>query len=146
MNKKGFTLIELLLVIAILGALSAAVVIAINPTKRLGQAGDTKVKNDFSQIATALSAYYTENGFYPTETAGLAALTTSQDLKSVPVASTGYTYTYKATASCTNTGTALCTDSSLEGNLKQPKLANAVWCWMSSSGVAGEVLTAACLP
>ena len=42
----GFTLIELLIVIAILGILAAAVLVAANPGKRTKQARDAARKND----------------------------------------------------------------------------------------------------
>ena len=54
----GFTLIELLIVIAILGILAAAVLVAINPQKRTRQARDAGRKNDIGSLATELQAYY----------------------------------------------------------------------------------------
>ncbi len=63
---RGFTLIELLVVIAILGILAAAVLVAINPGKRMAQARDAQRKNDIAAIANALVGYYTLTGEYPT--------------------------------------------------------------------------------
>ena len=60
-NLKSFTLIELLVVIAILGILSAAILVAINPTKRLQQARDTQRKNDFGVIARSIQGYMVEH-------------------------------------------------------------------------------------
>lgn len=81
--------------IAILGVLSGAVVIAINPTKRLQQSRDTKRKSDIGQIRQALEAYYIEFGEYPPQVGAWAysttgsnwipALISSENLKSVPV-------------------------------------------------------------
>ena len=68
LKRKSFTLIELLIVIAILGILSAAILIAINPGKRTAQARDAQRKNDISAIANALVGYYTLFGAYPFET------------------------------------------------------------------------------
>src|SRR3989337_2827299 len=59
---KGFTLIELLIVIAILGILAAAVLVAINPGKRTRQAQDAKRKNDIGALATELQGFYTSPG------------------------------------------------------------------------------------
>ena|SRR3989344_1396260 len=64
-KQKSFTLIELLIVIAILGVLAAAVMVAVNPTKRTGQARDTQRKSDLSQIVSALEAYYAFKANYP---------------------------------------------------------------------------------
>jgi len=148
--KRGFTLIELLLVIAILGVLSAAVVIAINPTKRLAQANDTKVKSDMQQIATGLSSYYTENSFYPLT---LAELTASLDLKSIPVPPSTYTTypTYQSGAliqtaaggACT-TALKNCTNVRLYQELKSPKVTGNGWCWRSETGAATETTLALC--
>jgi prepilin-type N-terminal cleavage/methylation domain-containing protein len=65
-SKKGFTLIELLIVVAILGILSAAVITAINPAKRISQARDAQVKMNLGQLKSALESYYVMHGSYPT--------------------------------------------------------------------------------
>jgi len=64
-NNHGFTLIELLVTILILGVLSAAVLIVINPQQRIAQANDATRKADLKQIATALEAYKVKTGSYP---------------------------------------------------------------------------------
>ena len=62
----AFTLIELLIVIAIVGIMAAAVILAINPAKRSGQARDAIRKNDIVVLADAFQAYYvTHEGLYP---------------------------------------------------------------------------------
>ena len=63
--RAGFTLIELLIVIAILGILAAAVMIAINPNKRLQQARDATRLADTSQISESVAEYYVTHGTYP---------------------------------------------------------------------------------
>ena len=63
---RGFTLIELLIVIAILGILAAAVMVAINPGKRTKQARDAARKQDVNAIANALVGYLALAGEYPT--------------------------------------------------------------------------------
>src|SRR3990167_10336739 len=67
--NKGFTLIELLIVIAIVGILAAAILVAINPGKRMAQARDAQRKNDISAIANALIGYYALIGNYTGENA-----------------------------------------------------------------------------
>src|SRR3990167_5876395 len=90
---RGFTLIELLIVIAILGILAAAVLVAVNPAKRQNQAKDANIKADIGSIATALQAYFTSPGAgtYPVNT---ATLVTNQDLKILPKHPAGTDYTY----------------------------------------------------
>src|SRR3990167_2861309 len=89
----GFTLIELLIVIAVLGILAAAVLVAVNPAKRTRQARDAARKNDIGSLATAIQAYYTTpgQGLYAS---GLTSLTASGDLKQVPAGPTGEAYSY----------------------------------------------------
>mgnify|MGYP001588611184 CR=1 FL=1 len=142
--KRGFTLIELLIVIAILGILAAAVLVAVNPAKRQNQAKDANIKADIASIATALQAYYTSPGAgtYPVDT---ATLVTNQDLKQLPAHPNGSAYTYvKTPGACLGTAASPCTDVALSGSLYDPVTAGNLWCFRSSAGKASEVAAIAC--
>ena len=61
--KKGFTLIELLIVIAIIGILAGAVIVAIS--NRDKDARDAVHKSDLAQLRTSIIAYgFDNNGSY----------------------------------------------------------------------------------
>lgn len=149
----GFTLIELLIVIAILGILAAAVLVAVNPAKRQRQARDSARKNDIGQLATALQAYYTTpgQGQYPGPdgygvVGGLATLTASGDLKQIPAgpSSGGEQYYLDVNANST--------EAAIYATLEDPVSSGfvggtAVWCWQSTTGRAAERQnTGACTP
>lgn len=69
--KKGFTLIELLIVIAILGVLAAAVLVAINPAERLAEAKDSQRITAIGQLGNAMQVYATiHGGLYPAPISG----------------------------------------------------------------------------
>ena len=76
-EKSAFTLIELLVVIAIIGILMSLLFPAVNSA--MNAAKKAQAKNDVTQIATAVTAYYTEygklpaTGTPPTTTATLSA-------------------------------------------------------------------------
>jgi prepilin-type N-terminal cleavage/methylation domain-containing protein len=53
-HKKGFTLIELLLVVGIITILASIVMVAINPTKQMGDARDMERKSDIRHIIDAV--------------------------------------------------------------------------------------------
>ncbi len=55
--RKGFTLIELLLVIGIIAILASIVIVAINPTKQLGDARNAQRKSDVNTILSAVYQY-----------------------------------------------------------------------------------------
>ncbi len=143
---RGFTLIELLIVIAILGILAAAVLVAVNPAKRQNQARDSQTKGDIGSIATAMQAYYTSNnGTFPSAAQGIAQLTTSQDLKQTPTTPQGGAYTYAVTpGACAGTAVSPCTDIAVSNVLLDPAVAGNVWCFRSSTGKAAETTVAAC--
>lgn len=86
--SKGFTLIELLVVIAVLGVLAAIVLLAVNPGEQLARARDTNRISAITQIGRALQSYYTVQSpasYPPVSTSSFNSLTTSQDMKAVPV-------------------------------------------------------------
>ena len=147
---KGFTLIELLIVIAILGILAAAVLVAINPTKRTGQARDAGRKNDIASIVTEVQAYYTTpgQGVYPTwitpscgaNIGGLTVLTTSGGLKQLPDdPKNGWDYCYATNAAGT--------EVSVYASLEQPTVPTGLyWCWRSLASNPVETTAAGCAP
>ena len=151
----GFTLIELLIVIAILGILAAAVLVAINPTKRQNQARDANLQADIGSMATAVQAYYTAPGLgsYPSL---LATLVDNGDLKQVPTPPTGgavtaYQFNYKVQpdsgATCgpdSITQAVPCKEAALFYLLfDQASGEAAVWCWESVTGKAQKITVAA---
>jgi len=135
----GFTLIELLIVIAILGILAAAVLVAVNPAKRQRQARDAARKSDIGQIATAVQAYFTTpgQGLYP---ADLTTLTGSGDLKQIPLGPTNevYTYTIRADSS----------EAAIFATAEDPTTGSGSysWCWQSAVGRAQEITSGSCTP
>ncbi len=67
-SQDGFSLIELLVVMGVLGVLIGGAVFTINPLEQLQKARDTQRKNDLSQVARALEAFYQDYGSYPENT------------------------------------------------------------------------------
>jgi prepilin-type N-terminal cleavage/methylation domain-containing protein len=71
--QKGFTLLEILLVVAAIGILAGIVILALNPTKQLGDTRNTQRKADVATILNAVYQYSIDNnGTIP------ATITTTQ--------------------------------------------------------------------
>ena len=71
-GRSAFTLIELLLVMVILGVLAA--IIMPTYTGRIKKARIEAAKQDIFAMANALATFEVDNGRYPTNDEGLAAL------------------------------------------------------------------------
>ena len=69
---KAFTLIELMLVMVIISVLAAIVVPTY--TNRVRHARNVAAKQGISSLSTALNTFEIDNGRYPTNDEGLAAL------------------------------------------------------------------------
>lgn len=60
-QSKGFTLLEVLLVVGIITVLAAIVIIAINPSKQLGDAKNAQRRSDVNTILNAVYQYAVDN-------------------------------------------------------------------------------------
>jgi prepilin-type N-terminal cleavage/methylation domain-containing protein len=83
-TRGGFTLIELLVVIVIIAVLAVTVYVALDPSKRIKDAKDSRRVTDMNSILTAVHEYIVDNkGALPT------GLTTGMVEKQLGTAVTG---------------------------------------------------------
>lgn len=132
--NKGFTLLELLVVIALLSIIMAVIIVGIDPIDKVNSANDAKVQADIAEIGTALEAYATLNGTYPTSQ---DVLLQGGELRSVLTPPTGYcgvsnSYSFGAGGSsqyvtCWN---------GVSGLRSKKYSATPKWIWCSSTGRA----------
>lgn len=70
-KQKGFTLLEVLLVVAVIAILAGIVIIAINPSKQLGDSRNTQRQADVNTILNAVYQYTLDNnGSFPAAVTG----------------------------------------------------------------------------
>jgi prepilin-type N-terminal cleavage/methylation domain-containing protein len=97
-EEWGFTLIELLITIAIVGVVSAAILILINPKEQSDKAKDSVKKSHISIIGDALSRYALFNGVYPAPSQVESLLASSGELTSFPTNPSDETYSCVSTS------------------------------------------------
>ena len=154
-SQKAFTIVEILVVVVILGIISALVLLAINPAKKINLSKDARVKSDISQIVNSLQTYYANplsDAKYPSAPDGLDTLIQSGELKSLPNQQEGFV-SCPATPGGITTGTTYCYVVSEEtedkviavwGTLFSKGLL--AWCWDSTTGTFTEKKTGEALP
>lgn len=64
-KQKAFTLIELLIVIAVLGVLAVALLAALDPLEQIKKANDTGIRNQVSEIHSAMLRWYALSSRFP---------------------------------------------------------------------------------
>lgn len=82
MRTRGFTLVEIMVVVVILGIL--AVLIVPRVVGRTDEARAVAAKQDVATLMQALRLYRLDNGRYPTNEQGLAALVEKPTREPVP--------------------------------------------------------------
>jgi prepilin-type N-terminal cleavage/methylation domain-containing protein len=100
-SSKGFTLIELLIVIAIIGILAAALLIALDPAEKIRLANDTRAINNVSEVSNKIEQWAVQynNGVYPANWGSAAAVATDPASPSAPTPPTSaYAFTYTVAA------------------------------------------------
>ena len=68
MKRNGFTLIELSIVIALLGALAIALIIALDPLEQISKGVDATTVNIVKELGNAVTRYYVTNSQVPYST------------------------------------------------------------------------------
>ena len=77
-RRAGFTILEVLLVVAMIGILAGIVILAINPTKQLGDTRNTQRKADINTLLNAVYQYAIDNnGSLPLSIASTTCATTA---------------------------------------------------------------------
>ncbi len=81
-SKAGFTLLEILLVVGIISILAGIVILAINPTKQLGDTRNAQRRSDVLTILNAVYQYALDNnGDLPSGiTTGTCALDSTHEI------------------------------------------------------------------
>ncbi len=154
--SKGFTLIELLIVIAILGILAAAVLVAINPGQRIAAARNSRVRADLSSIGSAANIFNTDSGLSATCVGGgsypsaFGQTACGATFLAAPVPPTGAYSLERIPGACVPNSATPCTAISVEATAYSDGIVDAstnnIWCWRSATGTITQTTAAGCAP
>jgi prepilin-type N-terminal cleavage/methylation domain-containing protein len=142
--KKGFTLIELLIVIAIIGVLAGAVLLALNPVARINAANDATLKSNVSAIQNAVMLFQSDNQKLPTTVAAITSpytisgVTNPAALAAWPTSPNTTSYVLTLNGTTTNIG--------VYATMNAPMTAGDIWCWKSATNQSFETTAAGCTP
>jgi prepilin-type N-terminal cleavage/methylation domain-containing protein len=159
-SSKGFTLIELLIVIAIIGILAAALLVALNPGQRIAAARNSRVRSDIVNLGNDSNLFNTDSGLntaclgggsYPSAS-GQAVC--GARFVAIPNDPAGTQYEFAVTpAGCAPNTATPCTAIEFDGPvyadgvITQAQVnANPRWCWRSASGTITQTTQAGCTP
>ncbi len=80
-SSRGFTLIEMLLVVALIAILAGIVILAINPSKQLGDTRNAQRRSDINTILNATYQYAIDNsGTMPSTIASSTCATATNEI------------------------------------------------------------------
>lgn len=134
-DNSGFTLIELLIVIAVIGILAAALLVAIDPIDKIRAGNDTKVVNDVRAIYDAANRAYTQTSTIPTAANYQTVLTTGTgELKRIPIPPSGYGASYPYLSNVDSIVVYGEVKSKGNGSKALPASATGPWYFVATSG------------
>ncbi len=154
-SSKGFTLIELLIVIAILGILAAAILVALNPSQRIASARNSRVRSDLANLGNAANVFSTDSslvsctggGSYPSV---FGQTVCSATFPAAPVPPSGSYTLEKNPADCVPNTATPCTSVAIQGPAYSDGTIDAstnnIWCWRSVAGTITQTTDAGCTP
>ncbi len=88
LRNRGFTILELIVVVAIIGILTAVILLSINKSQAKGR--DAKRDRDMHEIRSALNLYITEEGVYPNDGTGDEIIIDGTDYLTADLESEGH--------------------------------------------------------
>lgn len=155
-SSKGFTLIELLIVIAILGILAAAIMVAINPGQRIAAARNSRVRSDLAALGSAANIFNTDSGLNAGCTGGgsypsaFNQAVCGATYPAAPVPPTGAYALERTPGTCAPNTATPCTAISVEAPAYSDGTIDAstnnMWCWRSATGTIIQTTAAGCAP